>query len=221
MRILAIITGEYGRRHVENIRLHGPASWNVEIWQAPVVFPLVIDYPEDYLPTSLPSVDLLLSFAEHKGVAELIPDIAKMTGARAVIAAIDNEAWLPRGLAHQLHGWLKEMGIACATPKPLCSLTDTDYGVSHRQKERYDNPLIAELLTTLGSPNSRSASTQKTARSARLKCNVMQSAAALATWRKGWWASQWMKPRKKPGCSTTTTPAWQACSSCLSSITIR
>jgi hypothetical protein len=152
MRILAIITGEYGRRHVENIRLHGPASWNVEIWQAPVVFPLVIDYPEDYLPTSLPSVDLLLSFAEHKGVAELIPDIAKMTGARAVIAAIDNEAWLPRGLAHQLHGWLKEMGIACATPKPLCSLTDTDYGVSHCQKERYDNPLIAEFAHYFGQP---------------------------------------------------------------------
>ena len=40
----------------------------------------MIDYPEDFLPESFPAADLILSFAEHKGVAELLPDIAEMTG---------------------------------------------------------------------------------------------------------------------------------------------
>jgi len=31
MRILALITGEYGQRHVDNIRAHGPPSWQVEV----------------------------------------------------------------------------------------------------------------------------------------------------------------------------------------------
>ena len=101
MRILAIISGEYDARHVHNITAHGPVDWQVETWQAPLVLPQVIDYPEDYLPESLPQADLVLSFAEHKGVAELLPDIVKMCGAKAVIAAIDNEASMPRGLARQ------------------------------------------------------------------------------------------------------------------------
>lgn len=152
MRILAIISGEYGVRHVRNLQAHAPGSWHIETWQAPALFPLVIDYPEDYLPDSLPQSDLILSFAEHKGVAELLPDIARMIGARAVIAAIDNEAWLPRGLARQLRGWLEKIDVACATPKPLCSLTEHDYGVTRRQRLSYDSPLISEFATYFGQP---------------------------------------------------------------------
>ena len=152
MRILAIISGEYGERHVANIRQHGPESWQIETWQAPAFLPPVIDYPEDYLPEAMPMADLLLSFAELKGVAELLPDIAELTGATAVLAAIDNEAWLPRGLARQLRGWLADMNIVCATPKPLCSLTETHFGVARRQQMTYDDPLIAEFARYFGKP---------------------------------------------------------------------
>lgn len=153
MRILAIISGEYGARHVANIRKFGPSDWSVEIWQAPAIFPPVIDYPEDYLPAELPAADLILSFAEQRGVAELLPDIAQMTGAQAVIASVDNEAWLPRGLARQLRGWLEKIGVACATPKPLCSLTETDYGVTRRQRLTYNSPLISEFARHFGQPH--------------------------------------------------------------------
>jgi hypothetical protein len=152
MRILAIISGEYGRRHVENIRANGPTNWEVHTWQAPAVLPQVIDYPEDYLPAELPAAELLLSFAELKGVAELLPDMARLCGARGVIAAVDNEAWLPRGLARQLRGWLENMGVACATPKPLCSLTEQDYGVTRRQRIAYQSPDIAEFARYFGQP---------------------------------------------------------------------
>jgi hypothetical protein len=153
MKILAIVSGEYGQRHVENILKHGPSTWTVNVWRAPAILPPVIDYPEDYLPASLPQADLILSFAEHKGIAELLPDIAQMTGAQSVIAAIDNEAWLPRGLARQLHGWLKEQGVACATPKPLCSLTTNDFGVTRRLRTTYDDPLIAAFAQHFGQPD--------------------------------------------------------------------
>ncbi len=152
MRILAIINSEYGRRHVDNIRKHMPPEWTLEVWEASVAYPPVIDYPEDYLPESLPPAGLILQFGEHKGLAELLPDIAQMTGAKAVIAAIDNEAVLPRGLARQLHGWLEKMNVACVTPKPLCSLSETHYWLSRREKVAYDNPLIAEFARHFGMP---------------------------------------------------------------------
>ncbi len=155
MRILAIINGEYGQRHVDNIREHLPdeveTPWEIEVWQAPSVLPPIVDYPEDYLPDSLPEVDLILAFGEHKGVAELVVEAAKMTGARAVIAPVDREAWLPRGLARQLRGWLRDIGVTGVTPKPLCSLTETHYNVRQHRLE-YDDPLIAEFARHFGRP---------------------------------------------------------------------
>ncbi len=153
MRILAIVSGEYGQRHVINIRAYGPSHWDVQVWRAPAAFPPVIDDPAEHLPAALPPADLILAFGEHRGVAELLPDIARMTGAQAVIAAIDNEAWLPRGLARQLRGWLAGMGIACATPKPLCTLTETHYAVSRRERIAHDSPLIAEFARFFGQPS--------------------------------------------------------------------
>ena len=155
MRILAIISGEYGNRHAANIRAHGPATWNLETWQAPAVLPPVIDYPEDYIPASFQPAELILSFAENRGVAELIPEIATLCGARAVLAPVDNENWLPRGLARQLRGWLKDMGVFCATPKPLCSLTETEYLLARRERVRYEDPLIAEFARYFGRPELR------------------------------------------------------------------
>lgn len=153
MRILILFSGEYGKRHFQNIRQHGPATWDIETWQAPTILPPVIDYPEDYLPDHLPSADLILSFAEHKGVAELLPDMAEMTGAKAVLVAVDNEAWLPKGLARQLQGWLAKINVVCVTPKPLCSLTENDYGVALKQRIPYDSPEISEFAKYFGQPD--------------------------------------------------------------------
>ena len=152
MKILAIVSGEYGKRHVQNIQEFGPKDWEIETWQTPPVFPPFIDDPEDFLPDQLPPSDLILSFAEHKGAAELLPDIARMTNAQAVLVAVDDELWLPRGLDRQLHGWLEEAGIDCATPKPLCSLTESTYGVTRHETAEYDNPLISEFARYFGQP---------------------------------------------------------------------
>jgi hypothetical protein len=152
MNILAVVSGEYGKRHVRNITDYGPQHWNINTWQAPPVFPPFIDDPDDFLPDELPEADLILSFAEHKGAAELLPEIAKKTKAQAVLVAVDDENWLPRGLDRQLREWLLEMGVACVTPKPLCSLTESTYGVTRHEQATYNNSLIKEFATYFGQP---------------------------------------------------------------------
>lgn len=175
MRILAIISGEYGIRHVNNLQAHKPAGWSIASWRAPAALPLIMDYPEEFLPESFPPCDLILSFAENKSVAELIPEIAKMTGARGVVVAVDNEAWLPRGLARQLRGWLERVGAGCATPKPLCSLTQKDYKVTRSERETYDSEVISEFARYFGQPDIRLTVDEQTAtiRSAEVRVDAV------------------------------------------------
>ncbi len=151
MQILVLKTGEYGQRHIENLKKHAPSGWQINHWQTPRSLPLILDYPEDYLPPTLPPADLILSLAELPGVAEMLPDIAQMTGAKSVIAPIDNQAWLPFGLARQLRDWLAQIGVACVTPMPFCSLTERHYNAL-RLKETYDDPLIQEFARYFGRP---------------------------------------------------------------------
>ncbi len=152
MSILVVHTGEYGRRHFENVRANSPTSWMIDEWRAPSLLPPVIDYPEEYVPDDLAASDLILSLAEWPGVAELIPEVAKATGASAVIAPVDSEAWLPRGLARQLRGWLADMGVDCVTPKPFCSLTPAWFMTARGVKVTYENPLISAFAKRFGRP---------------------------------------------------------------------
>jgi len=153
MQILALISGEFGLRNVRNIRANAPEDWEINTWQAPPALPPMIDYPEDHLPDTLPPADLILSFAELKGVAELLPEIARLSGAKAVIVAVNNETWLPLGLGQQLLGWLEEMNVVCATPRPLCSLTGHDYGITRLDRIKFESPEIAEFARFFGKPD--------------------------------------------------------------------
>ena len=151
MRLLVVTQGEYGKRMLRNLRKHGPASWHVEEWQASPRLPLVMDYPEDYLPESLPPADLILSLGQDPGLAELLPEIARLTGAQAIIAPVDRQEWLPKGLVRQLAGWLEDIGVQAVFPKPFCSLTETHYGL-RRNRTAYDSELVAEFARHFGRP---------------------------------------------------------------------
>jgi hypothetical protein len=151
MRLLIITQGEYGKRIVDNICAHRPDGWAVEDWRAPANLPLVMDYSEEMLPETLPPSDLVLSLGENPGVAELVPEVVKRTGATAVIAPVDRSEWLPKGLARQLEGWLQQLHVAAVFPKPLCSLTETHYNVG-RHRVAYSDPLISEFARHFGRP---------------------------------------------------------------------
>jgi hypothetical protein len=77
-----------------------------------------------------------------------------MTRARAVIAPIDRSEWLPKGLANQLRGWLKEIGVTGVFPKPFCSLTETSYNL-RGPRVVYADARIAEFARVFGKPRFR------------------------------------------------------------------
>lgn len=91
----------------------------------------------------MPAADLLISLGEHPGVAQMIPDMVRRSGARAVIAPADNRAWLPFGLARQIKQKLESMGVDMVYPVPFCALTEDDSR----------NPYIREFARHFGRPD--------------------------------------------------------------------
>jgi hypothetical protein len=151
LQLFVLFQGHYGQRILENIRRFAPKTWTVAAWRAPAHLPQVVDDPLAFLPTHLPAADLVLSLGEDAGVAQLLPSVSERTGARSVIAPVDNVAWLPDGLVRQLGIWLAEMGVATAFPKPFCSLTEHGYGVPGHEVS-LDNPAIREFAQHFGRP---------------------------------------------------------------------
>ena len=132
MKILFSVQGRYGERVAENVRANGPKEWEVAVLRLPARLPMVIDDPDEFLPSPLPPSDLLISLHETPGAAELIPDIAKGCGARSVLAAVDDRTACPTGLENQIRKRLAAMGIAHAFPRPLCGF---DGGPDRRLEE--------------------------------------------------------------------------------------
>jgi len=126
MRVLVAMQGHYGQRIADNIRKYGPSGWKVYSYTLPQDLPAIIDDADQFLPKELPAADLLISLGEHPGVAQMIPDMAKKSGAKAVIAPADNRVWLPPGLAKQIKRKLESMGVDMVYPVPFCTLTEKD-----------------------------------------------------------------------------------------------
>ncbi|MFQ6099656.1 MAG: DUF166 domain-containing protein [Anaerolineae bacterium] len=151
LRLFVLFQGYYGQRISENIRCFAPETWTVESWRAPSDLPLVVDDPLAFLPMHLPAADLVLSLGESTSAAQLLPSIVERTGAWAVIAPVDNVAWLPDGLIRQLRVWLKEIGVKAVFPKPFCSLTERSYNV-RQQEISFEDPWIGEFARYFGQP---------------------------------------------------------------------
>lgn len=151
LSVLAITQGQWGERIADNLDRHHPSRWTVHRWAAPRALPLVIDDPDDYLPAHFPPADLVLALGDTPAVAQLIPDIARAAGAKAVIAPIDRNESLPSGLIQQLRRWLDDLHIASAFPKPFCSLTPETYNLPPLTV-KYDNAAIREFARHFGTP---------------------------------------------------------------------
>jgi hypothetical protein len=94
---------------------------------------------------------LILYLADESGGVQLLPDIARMTGAGGVIVAVDDHAALPPGLLNQVRAWLNDIGVSAVFPKPLCSLTRKTYNLGPKISTYFDGP-IAEFVHYFGRP---------------------------------------------------------------------
>ena len=151
MRILAAVQGPYGQRIVGNIRNHLPVGWELTIFALPSALPPIVDDPDEFLPASFDSADLLLALSESSRSAQLIPAIAQKAGVRGVIVPIDSSAWLPLGLKNQVERELADLGIAAAFPKTFCTLTEHSYGFGVFTRT-YESEVISAFARNLGKP---------------------------------------------------------------------
>ena len=122
MRICALVQGWYGQRIVLNLEKRIPSDWTIDVHEFPRALPALVEEPESLLPKQVSRCDLILSLGEHPAIASLLPDLVKLTGAKAVIAPIGNSSWVPPGIRKQVLRELASLAVASAFPKPFCSM---------------------------------------------------------------------------------------------------
>jgi thymidylate synthase len=142
MRILVVTQGKWGERIAQHLRRSAPNDWLFSAWRGPVVLPLVIDDPDEFLPEAVAPADLLLVLTESVGMTDLAPDLAALCDAKAVIVPVDVRAWAPPGLVRQVRERLERMGVASAFPAPFCSLAPSarQHELIHEFAERFGRP---------------------------------------------------------------------------------
>jgi hypothetical protein len=151
LRLLVVTQGVYGQRIAENIRLRAPDHWIVDEWGVSPAQPGSALNPGELLPAALPAAELIVSLAESPAVVTLLPDLVQMTGAKGVIAPIDDAAWLPGEQVDQLRNRLEQLDVAYVFPQPFCSLTEMQYNVHGRQVD-FENGPICEFVNYFGQP---------------------------------------------------------------------
>ncbi len=142
MKVLFALQGKYGSRIADNVEAHRPQEWELFRLTLPSRLPAVIDEPGLFLPEALPAADLLVSLHETAGAADLIPDIASLCGAAAVLAAVDDRAACPPGLENQLRRRLERMRVACAFPSPLCGFDGGPHPLLDAFAARFGRPRL-------------------------------------------------------------------------------
>ncbi len=133
--------GSYGNRIAENLKKSSPSNWKILVYQFPKEMPKIIENPEFFFPKNISNCDIIISLGENPTFATLLPDLVRLTRARAVIAPVDNPFWLPQGIITQISKELNELNVQCAFPMPFCSM-DSNTGLS----------LIDEFATRFGRP---------------------------------------------------------------------
>lgn len=151
MKILATVQGEYGKRIAENVTHRMPEEWELETITLPRALPVLIDEPEEFLPSGIPSADLLLGLIESDGAAQLVPALARISGAKSVIVPVDNPAWLPLGLQNQLEQEMARDGIKSVYPRTFCTLTENSVGFRSNTVP-YDDEIISLFARYFGRP---------------------------------------------------------------------
>ncbi len=151
MHILALRQGHYGERIVEHIKKSAPEDWVIDVVIPPRVLPIVVEDPEEFLPSNMPQADLLLAMSESREAAQLVPAIVALSRVKAMIMPVDNSAWLPPGLKQQLKREIVKMGVAAAFPKTFCTLTGQSTGFGS-DIETYENEHIASFAAYFGKP---------------------------------------------------------------------
>jgi hypothetical protein len=142
--ICALVQGWYGHRMVSNIKKRIPKDWTIHIYEFQQDLPIFVDEPMELLPKDISEFDLVLSLGENPVIATLIPDLVKISGAKAALIPIDNSDWVPPGIKKQISEELEKMDVAFIFPKPFCSMESNS-----------KNRMIDDFAKIVGKPELR------------------------------------------------------------------
>lgn len=142
--ICALVQGWYGHRMISNIKKRIPKDWSIHVYEFQQGLPIFVDEPKKLLPKDISKFDLVLSLGENPVIVTLIPDLVKVSGAKAALVPIDNSDWVPPGIKKQISEELEKMDVAFAFPKPFCSM---ETGSKNR--------LIDDFANKVGKPELR------------------------------------------------------------------
>jgi hypothetical protein len=144
MKILVLYSGELGKKVIQNLINSGDfcvscgelcnhcrqarksyANLIVGIYEFPQDLPTFIEEPGQYMPQKLPECDLILAIGIHPDLLMALPEVAKNTKAKAVIAPAEDSKKTPAGVLEQLRKELEAIGVEFEGPRPFCSLEKT------------------------------------------------------------------------------------------------
>jgi hypothetical protein len=136
-----LVQGSYGNRIAENLKNNSPSNWKITVYPFSKDMAKIIENPESLFPKNIVKCDVIISLGENPAFATILPDLVRLTGAKAVIAPVDSPLWLPQGVITQISKELKELNVQYSFPMPFCSM-DPNTGLS----------LIDEFAAKFGRP---------------------------------------------------------------------
>lgn len=154
LSILLVIQGEYGTRILDRLKGSSPPSWRLESITIPDELPEIIDDPSPFLPSDIPSADLVLFLSESPQAPQLIPEVVKSSEAVALIAPVDRTEWMPPGQVTQVKRTMVRWKVDTAFPRPFCSLEPIGSKAIDLFAERFGRPSL-EIHTDDGKTVSR------------------------------------------------------------------
>ena len=139
LKITAFVQGWYGERIVRHVRSFKP-DWDIWLINMGKGFPrlpddedleAVLRYVASKVPEGAFRPDIALFLLEEPGASLLVPFLAELIRAEAVLCPVDDYKVVPRGLERQLSEELLEAGIPSCFPRPFCSLSHGPGPIGH------------------------------------------------------------------------------------------
>ena len=144
MRLLVFTQGDYGERILENIRLRAPATWVIGHVKLPGSLPPIVEEPGELIEglELNGEWDLVLFLGQSPSAFTLLPEIMSSLSAEAVIAPVDDYAWLPLGLERQIRPELEKLGVHAVFPRTFCTLAPVGIASIDEFAELFGAPVL-------------------------------------------------------------------------------
>ena len=141
-RIYILYHGSLGELITEHLAMSDFADRIVGLYDLKVMS-VSLDEPEKDMPEDIPlcECELLLVLGILPKAGDLVPIIAKRTGAKAVLWPIEDPNLIPEG-KYSIETELKKKGVHVEFPEPLCSL-DMDTS---------ENEVVKSFVESFGKP---------------------------------------------------------------------